>query len=230
VSAEPDSLPQSTATELDSREHVIFTCKRTIRRRLVVFAGGVTVASLGVGAAFLVLLFRTPKLPAFANDPSAIRRLARKIDDTRAVTAGRPHILHIEEAEVNSVFDSQLALSRTRAGLVSGNNATNGTHGTSSVRDLKVKLANDLVHVYLVLEVERKDVSVDLEGKLRSEGGYMQFEPMSGRIGALPVPQAVLAKVMEAIMKSPEAKEKLRLPPNMTDLKVENGEFVVVFN
>lgn len=181
-------------------------------------------AIVATGATALILLLRTPTLPKFNEDPNAFDRLNKNLREVQeANAAGASGVLHIDEAEVNTVLASQLSWSRNRG------TATSNIQTNASVRDLKLKLADDRMHVYLLLGRGDRQISIDLEGKLRARDGYAQFTPLSGHIGTLPLPQSVLEKCMREIMNSPEGRERMHLPPNMKDLKVENGEFVVTY-
>ena len=57
----------------------------------------------------------------------------------------------------------------------------------------------------------------------------MRFEPLSGKIGSFPLPLSALQNAMQRLMESPENREKLRLPPELSDLKIENGEVVTSY-
>jgi hypothetical protein len=57
----------------------------------------------------------------------------------------------------------------------------------------------------------------------------LNFEPVSGQIGSLPIPQSSLESAVQRLMNSPENREKLKLPPEITDLRIQNGEVVAVY-
>jgi hypothetical protein len=99
----------------------------------------------------------------------------------------------------------------------------------SNVKDVKVQLVGDRVIAYVVFGVHGADMTLQLEGKLGSDNGYIRFEPLSGQIGSLPLPLAALQNAMQRLMESPENREKLRLPADVTDLKIENGEVVTTY-
>jgi hypothetical protein len=99
----------------------------------------------------------------------------------------------------------------------------------SNVKDVKVQLVGDRVIAYVVFGVHGADMTLQLEGKLGSDHGYIRFDPLSGQIGSLPLPLSALQNAMHRLMESPENREKLRLPPDMTDLKIENGEIVTTY-
>jgi hypothetical protein len=99
----------------------------------------------------------------------------------------------------------------------------------SNVKDVKVQLVGDRVIAYVVFGVHGADMTLQLEGKLGSDHGYIRFEPLSGQIGSLPLPLSALQNAIRRLTESPENREKLRLPPDMTDLKIENGEIVTTY-
>jgi hypothetical protein len=72
-------------------------------------------------------------------------------------------------------------------------------------------------------------MTLQLEGKLGAADGYLQFEPVSGQIGSLPIPQSTLETAVRRMMESPENREKLRLPAEISDLRIENGEIVASY-
>ncbi len=99
----------------------------------------------------------------------------------------------------------------------------------SAVKDVKVELVEDRVRAYVVFDLHGKDVTLQLEGKLGAEDGYLHFEPVSGQIGAFPLPQSALEAAVRHIMESPENREKLKLPSDISGLKIENGEIVTTY-
>ena len=96
----------------------------------------------------------------------------------------------------------------------------------SNVRDVKVQLLADRVKAYVVFDVHGKDITLQLEGRLGAQNGYLRFEPVSGQIGSLPIPQSTLESAVQRLIDSPENREKLKLPPAIADLRIENGELV----
>jgi hypothetical protein len=99
----------------------------------------------------------------------------------------------------------------------------------SSVKDVKVELIEDRVRAYVVFDFHGKDMTLQLEGKLGAEDGYLHFEPVAGQIGSLPIPKSTLEAAVAKMMESPENREKLKLPNDMSGLKIENGEVVATY-
>lgn len=99
----------------------------------------------------------------------------------------------------------------------------------SSVKDVKVDMDGDLVKAYVVFDFHGKDLSLELDGHLRAENGYLRFDPVRGAIGSMPLPQAALQTAVEKLMASPENREKLRLPADISDIQIQNGNAVITY-
>jgi hypothetical protein len=64
---------------------------------------------------------------------------------------------------------------------------------------------------------------------LGSKDGYVDFVPTSFQIGSLSVPVSLVQETLEKKLSSdPATREKLKLPDYIADLRIENGELVVV--
>jgi hypothetical protein len=99
----------------------------------------------------------------------------------------------------------------------------------SLVKDVKVDMVGDLVKAYVIFDFHGKDISLELDGHLSAENGFMKFEPVSGRLGSLPLPQSTLNAAVEKMMASPENRDKLRLPADISDIKIVDGQAVIQY-
>jgi hypothetical protein len=99
----------------------------------------------------------------------------------------------------------------------------------SSVKDFKIDMDGDLVKAYVIFDFHGKDMSLELDGHLRADNGYMRFDPVSGMLGSLPLPQSTLNAAVERLMSSPENREKLRLPNDISDIQIVNGQAQVTY-
>ncbi|MGB2671351.1 MAG: hypothetical protein WBE73_15255 [Candidatus Acidiferrum sp.] len=194
----------------------------------------------------LILLLHTSAPPRVATSPQAAARAEQKVQDVQQAAAqGQPGTLRMDETELNSYLASHLALAGSKpvaaAVSPSPDGAADGTPSAdqptvddveqmrSNVKDVKVQLIDDHVRAYVVFNVHGKDMTLQLEGKLGAADGFLHFEPVSGQIGALPIPQATLEAAVRKMMESPENREKLRLPSDISDLRIENGEVVAQY-
>lgn len=191
----------------------------------------------------LLMMHKTPA-PHVAADSGAGERLEAKLQQmANASASGVPQVLRLDEAEVNSYVVSHLSLKPSdkatepeSAGGVAAPSQTPLVGGEpsvdevqSSVRDVKINLIEDRVRAYVLFDFHGKDLSLQLEGRLHAEDGYLHFEPTSGQIGSLPIPQASLETAVHKMMDSAENREKLRLPPDLRDMHIENGQIVVSY-
>jgi hypothetical protein len=196
----------------------------------------------------LILLLHKSAPPAVSTTPEAAARAEQKFQDVQqAVAQGQPATLHMSETELNSYLASHLVLPAANANVPSAapnaapsagaDGALNAEQPTmddieqmrSNVKDVKVQLVDDHVRAYVVFDVHGKDMTLQLVGKLGADNGFLRFEPVSGQIGSLPIPQAVLEAAVRKMMESPENREKLKLPSDISNLKIENGEVVTQY-
>jgi hypothetical protein len=194
----------------------------------------------------LFMVFHAAPPPAIATSPQAAARVEQKVEAVeQAVASGQPATLRLDQTELNSYLASHLDISPAAAtppptiavpadpasGLPtpSGTSAEQVEQVRSSVRDVKVELIDDRVRAYVVFDFHGKDMTLQLEGRLAATDGYLRFEPVSGQIGALPIPQSTLQTAMERMMDSPENREKLKLPAEITGLRIENGELLATY-
>jgi hypothetical protein len=99
----------------------------------------------------------------------------------------------------------------------------------SSVKDVKVDMDGDLVKAYVVFDFHGKDLSLELDGHLGTQDGYVKFDPVAGKLGSLPLPMSTLQAAVEKMMNSPENRDKLKLPPDISNIAVQNGQAVVSY-
>lgn len=114
------------------------------------------------------------------------------------------------------------------AGVPGGDQATI-EQVQSSVKDVKVDMVGDLVKAYVIFNFHGKDLSLELDGHLSSDGGYIKFDPVAGKLGSLPLPLSTLQSAVDKMMNSPENRDKLKLPPDISDIQVQNGQAMVTY-
>src|SRR5216683_2947969 len=150
----------------------------------------------------LLMVFHAAPPPVIATSPQAAARVEQKVEAVeQAVASGQSATLRLDQAE----------------------------QVRSSVRDVKVELFEDRVRAYVVFDFHGKNLTLQLEGRLASANGYLRFKPVSGQLGSLPIPQSALETAVQKMMDSPENREKLKLPPEIADLRIENGELLATF-
>jgi hypothetical protein len=204
----------------------------------------------------LALILRKPPPPDVPYDPTAAARVDQKFAVAdQAKASGQPAQVQLNPAELNSYLAQGLQLqgSAAASGAVLPVQAipavpptANGEQGgdptsavgedgatleqvQSSVKDVKVDMDGDLVKAYVTFDFHGKDLSLELDGHLAAQGGYLKFEPVAGKLGSLPLPQSALDSAVEKMMSSPENREKLRLPPDISDIQIVDGQAVVSY-
>lgn len=211
---------------------------------------------LGAFITLILLLHKTPP-PAVQVSPQAAARAEQKLAQVQESAAqGEKATLRLDESEVNSYLASHLALAQSAnaaAGVSANNSDADSTSGSqvdpsapagasdalkpedieqakSSVKDVKVQMEGDEVRAYVVFDVHGKDMTMELVGRLGSADGFLKFEPVSGRLGSLPIPQSTLEAAVQRLMESPENREKLRLPSDVSEMHIENGQLVATYH
>jgi hypothetical protein len=202
----------------------------------------------------LALILRKSPPPDVQNDPGAATRAEQKFaaaDEAKA--AGQPAQVQLDRTELNSYLQQNLQTAGAPAATPSmpaGNASAPATSADpnagalaalasndpqtveqvqQSVKDVKVDMEGDLVKAYVVFDFHGKDLSLELDGHLGSKDGYMQFIPVSGKLGSLPLPQSTLDAAVSKMMSSPENREKLKLPSDVSDVQIQDGHAVVSY-
>lgn len=191
----------------------------------------------------LVLVLRKSPPPSVPYDPNASLRAGEKLAAAeQAQAAGKPAQVQIDRTELNSYLADNLQLANTPPPGTAPDGgalpAATGIAGTdqptleevqSSVKDVRVDTEGDLVKAYVVFDFHGKDLSLELDGHLRSQDGYLKFDPVAGKLGSLPLPQSTLDEAVQKMMDSPENRDKLRLPPGISDVQIANGQAVISY-
>lgn len=193
---------------------------------------------VGVILTLILALRKTPP-PPVETSPQAAARAEQKFEQVeRAVANRQPATLRLDETELNSYLSSHLELSGKQTAKPAPASDQKGTSDSagpnwqdlqrmrSNVRDVRIQLLDNRAKAYVVFDVHGKDMTLQLEGRLSAKNGYLNFEPVSGQIGSLPIPQPALESAIRRLMESPQNREKLKLPRHIVDLHIENGEVV----
>lgn len=95
-----------------------------------------------------------------------------------------------------------------------------------SIKNYQVSMDGDIVRGQFLTQIAGKDVYLTLAGHLGSKDGYATFDATEIKVGDLSVPASLVNGVLQK--KLAEQGDQLKLPDNVKDLKVENGELVLV--
>ena len=110
--------------------------------------------------------------------------------------------------------------------------ALNSQEGMSAdqapLKDQQVVFDDDQVKSQFTTQVAGKDVVVTLSGRLGSKDGYVEFVPTSFKIGSMPVPISIVQEQVQKKLSDPATHEHLKLPEFVSNVRIENGQLVVV--
>jgi len=95
-----------------------------------------------------------------------------------------------------------------------------------NIKDYQVSMDGDVVRGQFLTQIAGKDVYLTLAGHLSSKDGYATFDATEVKIGDLSVPVALVNDALQK--KLSEQRDQLKLPDTVKDIKVENGELVLV--
>lgn len=204
----------------------------------------------------ILLVLRQPTPPRIDVDPQARQRVEEKIQEMRkASKEGKPYTLRMDEAELNGWLDSNLALAKGREAQPATESAVNpeGAAATttastpvptqrgasvpdqettesevrSSMRELKIDLLQDRLKAFVRFDFHGKELTLVLEGRVHAQNGYLRFEPLGLQVGSLPIPSAAVDAAVRRLFESPENREKFRLPPEIHEIHLANGQLMI---
>jgi hypothetical protein len=198
---------------------------------------------LGVLVLTLVLILKKSPAPAVTTSATAAAVAEQKLNvAAEAASSGQPAQVQLDSTELNSYLAQNLQLAGTSsadvkqtsdpsasAPAVSGADPQTIQQAESSVEDVKIDLAGDLVKTYVMFNFHGKDLSLEIDGHLHTQDGYLKFDPVGGKIGSFPLPQSALQEAVQRMMDSPENRDKLRLPADVSDIQVENSQVVISY-
>lgn len=206
----------------------------------------------------IMLVLRKSPAPAVPYDAEAAARVEQKFaaaDQAKAAGQQGKVEVQLDRTELNSYLTQNLDLGNhpaasSSAGGTGATNAAPAAAGSSStdplagiagpdtptleqvqsaVKDVKVDMDGDLVKAYVIFDFHGKELSLELDGHLKSEGGYIKFDPVEGKLGSLPLPKSTLDAAVEKLMNSPENREKMKLPGDISDIQIEDGQAKVTY-
>ena len=196
----------------------------------------------------LFLLFRTSPPPRVVATPEAARRAEAKIQEFQSsLGQGTKQQLVMDESELNGWLSENLILKKTEnpeatpetdpaaSGDSDGQITENSPLDSetleqiqSSVRDVKIELLEDSLLVYARFDLHGVEMSVELEGQPVVRNGYIRLEPSRGKLGSLPLMAGTLKSAADRIFDSPQNREKFKLPADIQDVRIQQGQLIVL--
>jgi hypothetical protein len=108
------------------------------------------------------------------------------------------------------------------------NEATTITPEQVGVKDPQITFEGNEVKGQFSANIYGKDMFVTLSGHLGSKDGYVTFDPTGFKIGDMPVPVSLVQLQLNKKFSEPETREKMKLPDYISDMRIENGQLVIV--
>jgi hypothetical protein len=172
----------------------------------------------------LLALHQSP-VPQIDISRDAGGRAQAKIAHFRSsASAGSLRILRMTEAELNGWLASSAALESDPGGREKGDGDPDRP---SNIRDLRVKLLDNRIRTYVGFDFHGKEMSLELEGMLAVQDGYLRLKPIAGKLGSLPLPPPALDHMVNRMFYSRENRERFRLSEDIRELRVEGRELVI---
>ena len=180
----------------------------------------------------LLILRQTPPL-SIQTDPQAADRVAEKMAQLQmAVQASQPHAVILNEAELNQWMRDNLAIASAHQAQQPGIPAPIGSEPRlqevqSALKDVRMKLMGNQLRAYVLFALYGKEISLQLDGTIETQEGYIRLKPTAGKLGSLPIPSSTLDHVVHQLFDSPQNRDKLQLPPQIESVRIENNTLVI---
>jgi hypothetical protein len=194
----------------------------------------ISYATLAISILTLVLVLKRPAPVAPVVAPATAAANAQSFQE-KVNQLAQPKPAGEGESEIRMSSGEVSAAIAQAAGLLpstaraSGPSATPATEfpgAVPNIKDYQVSMDGDVVRGQFLTQIAGKDVYLTLAGHLGSKDGYATFDATEVKVGDLSVPAALVNEVLQK--KLAEQKDQLKLPNNVKDIKVENGELVFV--
>ena len=204
----------------------------------------ISFATLAISILTLVLVLKRPAPVAPAAAPAAAAANAQSFQE-KVNRLEQPRVAGEGESEVRINAGELSAALAQAAGVLPATTAAPANSSTSAssspspagpatefpgavpnIKDYQVSMDGDIVRGQFLTQIAGKDVYLTLAGHLGAKDGYATFDATEVKVGDLSVPASLVNEVLQK--KLAEQHDQLKLPNNVKDLKVENGELVFV--
>jgi hypothetical protein len=208
----------------------------------------ISVATLVTSVAALVLVLKKPTPVAPAQSPAAaaanVESVEKKLEqlDQPKEPGQPPAQVRFNSDEITAALAQAAAalpknITASAAMAASGAVSQTGPptsvpasadavigDGEPEVKDYKVNFDGDVARGQFVTQIGGKDVYVTLAGHLGSKDGYATFDPTEFKVGDLSIPVSMVSNALQ--QKLSEQRDRLKLPDDVGNIKVENGQLV----
>ncbi|HSZ64175.1 MAG TPA: hypothetical protein VK828_20430 [Terriglobales bacterium] len=161
-----------------------------------------------------------------AEGESEIRMTSGEVSAALAQAAGLIPAAAGAPASTSSEVNHPSSSNAPSASPASATPATEFPGAVPNIKDYQVSMDGDIVRGQFLTQIAGKDVYLTLAGHLGSKDGYATFDTTEVKVGDLSVPASLVNEVLRK--KLAEQRDQLKLPNNVKDIKIENGELVLV--
>lgn len=199
----------------------------------------ISYATLAISIVTLILVLKRPAPVAPAVAPATAAANAQSFQE-KVNQLAQPKAPGAVESEIRMSPGEVSAALAEAAGLLPPAQSVSTTNGGSAspgpamqfpgavpnIKDYQISMDGDIVRGQFLTQIAGKDVYLTLGGHLGSKDGYATFDATEVKVGDLSVPSALINEVLQK--KLGEQRDQLKLPDNVKDIKIENGELVLV--
>jgi len=203
----------------------------------------ISVATLAISVFTLILVLRKPAPVAQPVSPAtaaanaqSFQEKVNKLEQPQTSSEGASEV-HLTSGELSAALAQAagaIATPQPASGAQNSSPAPSATPSGSmefpgavpNIKDYQVSMDGDVVRGQFLTQIAGKDVYLTLAGHLGAKDGYATFEATEVKVGDLSVPVSLVNDALQK--KLAEQRDQLKLPENVKDIKVENGELVFV--
>jgi hypothetical protein len=195
----------------------------------------VSIATLLTSLIALVLLLKKPAPVGHPQAAAVIAQNAQSFDQKLAefeqATSGPSGVVDPDatssKAEVRINSDEVSAVLAQSLGSSTPALTPTSNVGTAPpvIKDQQVSFEGNVVHGQFLTQIAGKDIWVTISGHLGEKDGYATFDPTEFKVGDLNVPVSLVNRALQK--KLSEERDRLKLPDNVGNLKIENSQLVM---
>lgn len=98
----------------------------------------------------------------------------------------------------------------------------------AGIKDFRVRLGDDAIVAYFVTDFHGKDLAITLSGQPGIANGSLSFTPTGFKLGSLPIPIGLVDGTIQRRLADPEMQENLKVPDFIEEMRVQNGQLVMI--
>lgn len=127
--------------------------------------------------------------------------------------------------EVHFTSDEVSAAIAQASGALANLSPSSDVGSMPAIKDQQISFDGDVVHGQFLTNIAGKDVWVTVSGHIGEKDGYATFDPTEFKIGDLDIPVSLVNGPLQK--KLAEQRDRLKLPNNVGDVKVQDGQLVL---